>query len=98
LRPETLRMVVHDLLDSLTRHGFRRVVLSATHGGNEAPLKEAAAASEWCDSARPSLRVAVGALPASPEAGACHPAKPADMRASCLDPWTCRATRRALTL
>jgi creatinine amidohydrolase len=36
LRPETLRMVVHDLLDSLTRHGFRRVVLQSSAG--QSPL------------------------------------------------------------
>jgi creatinine amidohydrolase len=46
------------------RHGFRRVVLLATHGGNEPPLQAAGAASRR-DDVRvvvPSLRVAVGAL------------------------------------
>jgi creatinine amidohydrolase len=33
LRPQTLEMIVVDLVDSLVRHGFRRVVLLATHGG-----------------------------------------------------------------
>jgi hypothetical protein len=39
IRPETLLMIVEDLVDSLTRHGFRRIVLLPTHGGNEGPEK-----------------------------------------------------------
>jgi creatinine amidohydrolase len=64
LRPQTLQMIVHDLVDSLARHGFRRVVLLATHGGNEPPLQEAGAASrrEGVRVAVPSLRVAVHAV------------------------------------
>ena len=64
LRPQTLQMIVHDLIDSLARHGFRRVVLLATHGGNEPPLQEAGAASrrEGVRVAVPSLRVAVHAV------------------------------------
>jgi creatinine amidohydrolase len=64
LRPQSLQMIVHGLVDSLVRHGFRRVVLLATHGGNEPPLQEAGAASRR-DGVRvvvPSLRVTVGAL------------------------------------
>src|ERR671922_415838 len=64
LRPQTLQMIVHDLVDSLVRHGFRRIVLLATHGGNEPPLQEAATASRR-DGMRvvvPSLRAAIGAL------------------------------------
>jgi creatinine amidohydrolase len=64
LRPETLQMIVHDVIDSLTRHGFRRVVLLPTHGGNESPLREAAATIEH-DGVKivvPSLRAAVRAL------------------------------------
>jgi creatinine amidohydrolase len=34
LRAETLRMIVHDVVDSLVRHGFRRVILLPTHAGN----------------------------------------------------------------
>jgi creatinine amidohydrolase len=64
LRPQTLQMIVHDLVDSLAGHGFRRVVLLATHGGNEPPLREAGAASrrEGVKVVVPSLRVAVEAL------------------------------------
>jgi creatinine amidohydrolase len=64
LRPQTLQMIVHDLVDSLVRHGFRRVVLLATHGGNEPPLQEAGAASrrDGVSVVVPSLRTAVGAL------------------------------------
>jgi creatinine amidohydrolase len=64
LRAETLQMIVHDVVDSLARHGFRRLVLLPTHGGNERPLQQAAAAAER-DSVTivvPSLRAAVGAL------------------------------------
>src|SRR5919108_1311181 len=79
LRPQTLQMIVHDLVDSLVRHGFRRVVLLATHGGNEPPLQEAGAASRRDDVTVvvPSLRAAIGARWRSREPGACHPAKPA---------------------
>jgi creatinine amidohydrolase len=42
LRPETLHLVVRDLVDSLARHGFRTIVLLPTHGGNFAPLAQAA--------------------------------------------------------
>ena len=64
LRPETLHMIVHDLVDTFARHGVRRVVLLATHGGNERPLQEAGAASQrdGVGVVVPSLRVAVGAL------------------------------------
>jgi creatinine amidohydrolase len=64
LRPQTLQMIVHDLVDSFARHGVRRVVLLATHGGNERPLQQAGAASQR-DGVRvvvPSLHVAVGGL------------------------------------
>jgi creatinine amidohydrolase len=42
LRPNTLHLVVRDLVESLARHGFRTIVLLATHGGNAAPLAHAA--------------------------------------------------------
>ncbi len=38
LRPSTLLRVTVDLLDSLDRHGFRRVLLLNGHGGNRASL------------------------------------------------------------
>jgi creatinine amidohydrolase len=46
LRPETLGMIVRDVVDSLAQHGFRRIILLPTHGGNERPLVHAAAAAE----------------------------------------------------
>ena len=64
IRPETLLMIVEDLLDSLTRHGFRRIVLLPTHGGNEGPLLKAARRSKR-DAVTiivPSLRATVEAL------------------------------------
>jgi creatinine amidohydrolase len=64
IRPETLLMIVEDLVDSLTRHGFRRIVLLPTHGGNEGPLLKAARRSRH-DAATiivPSLRAPVEAL------------------------------------
>lgn len=38
LREETFRAVVTDYVTSLERHGFTRVVVLPTHGGNFAPL------------------------------------------------------------
>lgn len=43
--PDTLRRLAVDYARCLARHGFRRIVLLATHGGNFAPL---AAAAEEC--------------------------------------------------
>lgn len=40
LRQETFRAVVTDYVTSLERHGFTRVVILPTHGGNFAPLAE----------------------------------------------------------
>jgi creatinine amidohydrolase len=42
LQPETLALIVHDLVSSLARHGFRTVVLLPTHAGNAGPLAHAA--------------------------------------------------------
>ncbi|MFZ5916126.1 MAG: creatininase family protein [Chloroflexota bacterium] len=41
LRPETLARVVEDILRSLYRHGFRRVLVLNGHGGNVASLQMA---------------------------------------------------------
>jgi creatinine amidohydrolase len=41
LEDETFHLIVRDLVRSLARGGFRRVVLLPTHGGNFAPLAEA---------------------------------------------------------
>lgn len=40
LRRETFRAVVTDYVTSLEHHGFERVVILPTHGGNFAPLAE----------------------------------------------------------
>jgi creatinine amidohydrolase len=41
LADETFHAIVHDVVRSLARGGFRRVVLLPTHGGNFAPLAAA---------------------------------------------------------
>src|SRR3954447_7785565 len=41
LEDETFHAIVHDLVRSLARGGFRRIVLLPTHGGNFAPLAAA---------------------------------------------------------
>jgi creatinine amidohydrolase len=46
LRQETFKGVVSDVVNSLSRHGFRRIVLLPTHGGNFKPLAEAFAKLE----------------------------------------------------
>jgi creatinine amidohydrolase len=38
LRESTFRAILEDYVDSLVRHGFRRIVILPTHGGNFAPL------------------------------------------------------------
>jgi creatinine amidohydrolase len=41
--PETLTLVLGDLLASLAAHGFERLVVFSAHGGNDAPLAAAEA-------------------------------------------------------
>jgi creatinine amidohydrolase len=38
IEEETFQSVVHDLVNGWARHGFRRIVILPTHGGNFAPL------------------------------------------------------------
>jgi creatinine amidohydrolase len=53
IRVETLIALVHDLLDGLESHGFRRVLVVNGHGGN-APAQ--AGVAEWL-ATRPHMRV-----------------------------------------
>ena len=46
LGEETFQRVALDVIASLSRHGFRRIVLLPTHGGNFKPLAEALAEHE----------------------------------------------------
>jgi creatinine amidohydrolase len=41
LSEETFQRIVTDVVDSLSVHGFRRIVILPTHGGNFKPLSEA---------------------------------------------------------
>ena len=41
LRKETLHMVLKDYVASLARHGFKRIVILPSHGGNFGPIAEA---------------------------------------------------------
>jgi creatinine amidohydrolase len=40
LRPQTFEAIVTDYVTSLARHGFERILILPTHGGNFAPLAE----------------------------------------------------------
>ena len=40
-KPETLALVLRDYVDSLVRHGFTRVIILPTHGGNFATTRQA---------------------------------------------------------
>ena len=40
LRHETFRRVIHDLIVSLIRHGFRNVLISNSHGGNIVAMQQ----------------------------------------------------------
>jgi creatinine amidohydrolase len=45
LKPETLKMILRDYVDSLARSGFTRIVFVPTHGGNFPAVEEAIAAA-----------------------------------------------------
>jgi metal-dependent hydrolase (beta-lactamase superfamily II)/creatinine amidohydrolase/Fe(II)-dependent formamide hydrolase-like protein len=45
LKPETLSLVLRDYVDSLVRHGFKRIVIVPTHGGNFATVEQAIGAA-----------------------------------------------------
>ncbi len=46
LEEETFRRIVRDVVASLSRHGFKQIVLLPTHGGNFKPLAEIASEIE----------------------------------------------------
>jgi creatinine amidohydrolase len=52
LSDETFQRIVWDVVASLSRHGFRRIVLLPTHGGNFKPLAEAFAKLEPVENVR----------------------------------------------
>ncbi|MBT3375075.1 MAG: creatininase family protein [Lentisphaerae bacterium] len=54
LRPETFRMLVEDYVACYTQHGFRTIILMASHGGNIATLDRMA---DTLDAQYPSVRV-----------------------------------------
>jgi len=39
LKPETLMRIIRDICTCLVKHGFKRIILLPTHGGNFAPIK-----------------------------------------------------------
>lgn len=39
LKPETLMQIIRDVCSCLVKHGFKRIILLPTHGGNFAPVK-----------------------------------------------------------
>ena len=41
LKPETLKSIIRDYVDSLVRDGFLRIIFLPSHGGNFAPVAEA---------------------------------------------------------
>jgi len=45
LKPETLALILRDYVDSLVRHGFRRIIVVPTHGGNFATVRQAIVAA-----------------------------------------------------
>lgn len=52
LAEDTFRKVVVDVIKSLCRHGFKRIILLPTHGGNFAPLKESLRSYETMEGVR----------------------------------------------
>jgi creatinine amidohydrolase len=54
LKPETLRMILRDYVDSLVRHGFTRIVFLPSHGGNFSTVQ---AAIEQAREAHPGIEI-----------------------------------------
>ena len=64
LSPSTFRAVVIDLIDAITRAGFRHILISNSHGGNIIPCKQI------LDEIAPRLEAAVVFTTYATEAGA----------------------------
>ncbi len=84
LSRETLQRVVGEYVDSLSKHGFKRIVVLPSHGGNFGPLREI---DEGLRRSHPGVKVVVysdlqgfvevlmgtsGRLGVSPEASGAH--------------------------
>jgi len=84
LSRETLQRVVREYVDSLSKHGFKRIVVLPSHGGNFGPLREI---DEGLRRSHPGVKVVVysdlqgfvevlmrtsGRLGVSPEASGAH--------------------------
>ena len=54
LKPETLRMILLDYVDSLVRHGFKRIVFLPSPGGNFATVQRAI---EQASAAHPGVEI-----------------------------------------
>jgi creatinine amidohydrolase len=54
LRKETLHMVLKDYVGSLARHGFKRVVILPSHGGNFGPIEEV---TEELEQENPDIKI-----------------------------------------
>ncbi len=65
---ETFRLVLRDLVISLSRHGFQNIVLSNSHGGNIIALQQ------FCDEFGPTLPVTLISTTYVTEAGPAIPA------------------------
>jgi creatinine amidohydrolase len=55
LKPETLKLILRDYVDSLARDGFRRVIFLPCHGGNFVPIAQAV---EDARKAHPEMEIA----------------------------------------
>jgi len=54
LKPETLSLVLRDYIDSLVHHGFKRIIIIPSHGGNFATVRQAIEAAR---KAHPGIEV-----------------------------------------
>jgi creatinine amidohydrolase len=70
LRPETLQLIVHDIVYSLAHHGFRTIVLLPTHAGNAAALADAAPTAEQRSGVRVVTVADMGALASAMQSAA----------------------------